>query len=190
MAEIVPLVDYIARKRLASPLGFASGGNIYNAVSQGGVGNAADTLQATLFGVEVLPEAFEQVTIFAFGSIAPISPPVLGVPTMGVAKNARLYWGATVLADFQATATQSGVWAVTATVNKAGTRAQVSLLATDSMITGTDIGTDIRDIAICAPAESDAAAIVIKVTGQSSAAIANLVTCNQLCVNGYGTCFL
>ena len=102
----------------------------------------------------------------------------------------RLYWGATVLADFQAAATQNGVWAVTATVNKAGTHAQVSLLATDSMITGTDIGTDIRDIAICAPAESDGAAIVIKVTGQSSAAIANLVTCNQLCVNGYGTCFL
>jgi hypothetical protein len=43
MAEIVPLVHYIARKRLASPLGFAAGGNIYNAVSQGGVGNAADT---------------------------------------------------------------------------------------------------------------------------------------------------
>jgi len=97
MAEIVPLVDYIARKRLASPLSFAAGGNIYNAVSQGGVGNAADTLEAMLFGVEVLPEAFEQVTVFAFGSIAPISPPVLGV-----AKNARLYWGATVLADFQA----------------------------------------------------------------------------------------
>ena len=35
---------------------------------------------------------------------------------------------------------------------------------------------------ICAPAESDTAAIAIKVTGQSSAAIANLVTCNQLCV--------
>jgi hypothetical protein len=86
MAEIVPLVDYIARKRLASPLSFTAGGNIYNAV-------------------------LEQVTIFAFGSIAPISPPVLGVPTMGVAKNARLYWGATVLADFQAAATQNGVWA-------------------------------------------------------------------------------
>ena len=189
MAEIVPLVDYIARKRLASPLSFAAGGNIYNAVSQGGVGNAPDTLEAMLFGVEVLPEAFEQVTIFAFGSIAPISPPVLGAPTMGAAKNARLYWGATVLADFQATGTQSGVWAVTATVNN-GSHAQVALLATDSMITGTDIGTDIRDIAICAPAERDATAIVIKVTGQSSAAIANLVTCNQLCVNGYGTCFL
>ena len=120
MAEIVPLVDYITRKRLASPLSFASGGNIYNAVSQGGVGNAADTLEAMLFGVEVPPEAFEQVTIFAFGSIAPISPPVLGAPTMGAAKNARLYWGATVLADFQAAATQNGVWAVTATVNKAG----------------------------------------------------------------------
>ena len=157
MTEIVPLIDYIVRKRLASPLGFAAGGNIYNAVSQGGVGNAADTLEAMLFGVEVPPEAFEQVTIFAFGSIAPISPPVLGAPKMGVAKNARLYWGATVLADFQAAATQNGVWAVTATVNKAGTHAQVSLLATDSMITGTDI----RDIAICAPADSDAAAIVI-----------------------------
>src|SRR6516225_5834766 len=88
MAEIVPLVHYITRKRLASPLGFAAGGNIYNAVSQGGVGHAADTLEAMLFGVEVLPEAFEQVTIFAFGSIAPISRPVLGAPTMGVAKNA------------------------------------------------------------------------------------------------------
>jgi hypothetical protein len=105
---------------------------------------------------------------------------------MGAATNARLYWGATVLADFQATATQSGVWAVTASINKAGSHAQVALLATDSMITGTNV----RHIAICAPAESDAAAIVIKVTGQSSAAIANLVTCNQLCVNGYGTCFL
>jgi hypothetical protein len=156
--EIVPLVDYIVRKRLASPLGFAAGGNIYNAVSQGGVGNAADTLEAMLFGVEVPPEAFERVTIFAFGSIAPISlttgVPVLGAPTMSAAKNARLYWGATVLADFQATATQSGVWAVTATVNKAGSHAQVALLATDSMITGTNV----RDIAICAPAESDAAA--------------------------------
>ena len=38
MTEIVPLMDYIVRKRLASPLGFAAGG-----VSQGGVGNAADT---------------------------------------------------------------------------------------------------------------------------------------------------
>jgi len=179
MTEIVPLMDYIVRKRLASPLGFAAGGNIYNAVSQGGVGNAADTLEAMLFGVEVPPEAFEQVTIFAFGSIAPISltteAPVLGAPTMGAAKNARLYWGATVLADFQATGTQSGVWAVTATVNN-GSHAQVALLATDSMITGTNV----RNIAICAPAESDAAAVVIKVTGQSSAAIANLVTCNQL----------
>jgi hypothetical protein len=186
MAEIISLVDYIARKRLASPLGFASGGNIYNAVSQGGVGNAADTLEAMLFSVEVPPEAFEQVTIFAFGSIAPISPPVLGAPTMGAAKNARLYWGATLLADFQAAATQSGVWAVTATVNKADARAQVALLATDSM----NPGTDIRDIAIYAPSESDTAAIAIKVTGQSSAGIADLVTCNQLCVNGYGTCFL
>jgi hypothetical protein len=157
-------------------------------VSQGGVGNAADTLEAMLFSVEVPPEAFEQVTIFAFGSIAPTSPPVLGAPTMSAAKNARLYWGATLLADFQAAATQSGVWAVTATVNKADARAQVALLATDSMNTGTDIG--VRDIAICAPPKSDTAAIAIKVTGQSSAGIADLVTCNQLCVNGYGKCFL
>src|SRR5262249_40134917 len=153
----------------------AGGGNITVNVSTAGVGNGADTTEDVIF-TQTLPAncldiVGRQILIEAYGNIAATS----------ATKNAKVYFGSTVLVNFAATTTQTGVWAVSAYVTKAGSNSQSILVLTDTTISGSLV----RSASILTASEPDNAGIVVKVTGQSSVATAGLVTCNGLIVGGY-----
>jgi hypothetical protein len=153
----------------------AGGGNLPISLSVAGVGNGADVTEDTLFSLSLPANSFDivgrELFLQAFGSIAATS----------ATKNARVYFGSTVLVNFSATTTQTGTWCVTASVFKTGASAQVALIQTDTTISGSLV----RAVSIATPTETDTAAIVIKVTGQSSVATANLVLCNGMIPAGY-----
>jgi|SRR5262249_52086839 len=154
----------------------AGGGNItVNVNAAATSGNGADTTEDTIFTQTLPPNCLDivgrQILVEAYGNIAATS----------ATKNARVYFGSTVLVNFSATTTQTGVWAVTAYVTKAGTNSQSILVLTDTTISGSLV----RSASILSSTEADNANIVVKVTGQSSVGTANLVTCNGLIIGGY-----
>jgi hypothetical protein len=154
----------------------AGGGNItVNVNAAATSGNGADTTEDTIFTQTLPANALDivgrQILVEAYGNVAATS----------ATKNARVYFGSTLLVNFAATTTQTGVWAVTAYVTKAGSNSQSILVLTDTTISGSLV----RSASILSGTEADNAGIVIKVTGQSSAATANLVTCNGLIIGGY-----
>ena len=153
----------------------AGGGNISVQVSAAGVGNGADTTEDVLYTVTMPANCLDivgrQFLIEAYGQVSATS----------ATKNARVYFGSTVLVNFAATTTQTGVWAVTALVTKTGANAQSVLVLTDTTLTGSLV----RSASVLSPTEADNAGIVIKATGQSSVATASLVTANLLSVGGY-----
>lgn len=160
-------------KGAATSLG---GGNLAVFVNgANGNGNSADTTEDVLFTgnlpLNSLDVVGRQVFIEAYGNIAATS----------ATKNARVYFGSTVLVNFAATTTQTGVWAVQALITKVGSSAQSALVLTDTTISGSLV----RAVSILSPTESDTAAITIKATGQSSVGTANLVTCVGLTIGGY-----
>jgi hypothetical protein len=153
----------------------AGGGNIFIGVSQAGVGNGANTSENTLFSVTLPQNCLDivgrQVLIEAYGSMSATS----------ATKDARIYFGSTSLTTaFHGTTTQSGIWMINALITKSGPNTQSSFVALDYTI-----GSATRASVILPMTENDAAGILIKVTGQSSVATANTVTCNLLSVSGY-----
>lgn len=154
----------------------AGGGNLFVGVNAAGQGNGADTTEDVLFTMSLPANCFDiqgrQLVIEAYGSIAATS----------ATKNARVYFGSTVLVNFAATTTQTGVWSCVATITRGqAASAQSALTLTDTTISGAFV----RAASIASPTESETAAIVLKVTGQSSIATANLVTCNAFTVSAY-----
>jgi hypothetical protein len=154
----------------------AGGGNIFVGVSQNGIGNGADTTEDTPFSVLLPPNCLNivgrQLLIEAYGSIS----------ALNATKDARIYFGSTSLttAFHVASATTSGIWSINALITKAGPNSQSSFVALDYTI-----GSATRVSVILPMTEVDTAGILIKVTGQSSVATANTVTCNLLTVSGY-----
>lgn len=141
--------------------------------SVAGAGNGADTTEDTLFTYSLPPNALANVgngvEILAWGS----------VPATSATKTARVYFGAIVV-SVAYTTTQTGNWFIDMQVFKQASNVQLAITTADATgatttrtITNTTNG-----------AETDTAAIVIKVTGQSSAATANLVLCNGFTVSG------
>jgi hypothetical protein len=157
----------------------AGGGNIFVGASAAGVGNGADTTEDTLFTVTLPPNSLDvvgrQIMIEAYGSIAATS----------ATKDAKIYFGSTQLAgaNFHATTTGTGIWLLNAIITKTGSNAQTCLVQMDTTLPA---GTLARSVNVpTAPTETDTAGIVIKVTGQSSVATANLVLCNMFTVSGW-----
>jgi hypothetical protein len=142
-------------------------------LSVAGAGNGADTTEDTLFTYSLPANALaavgNEVDIMAWGS----------VPATSATKTARLYFGA-VVTTVTYTTTQTGAWQMQMRVIKQAANVQLVIAELDSLG-----ATVVRSIAVTNNgAEVDTAAIVIKVTGQSSAATANLVLCNGFTVAG------
>jgi hypothetical protein len=155
----------------------AGGGNIFVGISAAGIGNGADTTEDILFSVLIpagtLDLVGRQFLIEAYGSVAATS----------ATKNARIYFGSTSLTTaFVGTTTQAGIWSINALITKAGPNSQSAFIGLDYTIGSPAVP---RVSTILSLTESDTAGIIIKVTGQSSVATANLVTCNLLSVSGY-----
>lgn len=153
----------------------AGGGNLAVFASSAGAGNGANTTEDVLLTTSLPPNSLDivgrELNIQAWGSIAAAS----------ATKTARVYFGSTVLASIAATTTQTGVWYVDASIIKTGAGTQTAVVTIDTNISGSLV----RAVSILAPTESDVAAIVLRATGQSSVATANLVTCNAFVPSGY-----
>lgn len=154
----------------------AGGGNISCNGSAAGVGNDTSTTEVTLFTVTLPPNTLDivgrQVCLEAYGNVTATS----------ATKTVKLYFGSTVLSTLTWTTTQTGMWALSAIVTKTGSNAQTAILWPDQIVAAALVA---RIPTIASPTETDTAGIVCKVTGQSSAATANLVTCNVFTVAGY-----
>lgn len=157
------------------PASSPGGGNLFVGGSQAGIGNGNDTTEDVLFTGSLPIGSFDsagrELTIQAWGSITATS----------ANKNARVYFGSTVLVNFAATTTQTGVWSVYASILKTGPSTQTALVWTDTTITAVLV----RAVSVLSPNETDTAAIVCKVTGQVSAGGAGIVLCNGLIISGY-----
>src|SRR6516164_8172475 len=85
---------------------FAGGGNVFVGASAAGVGNGADVTEDVLFTVTLPANCLDivgrQVLVEAAGQIGALS----------ATKNLKVYFGSTVLANFAATTTQTGVCVV------------------------------------------------------------------------------
>lgn len=139
--------------------------------SVAGAGNGADTTEDTLFTYTLpansLLNVGQSVSISAWGSVAATS----------ATKTIRVYFGAQVI-SVPYTTTQTGNWRVAMQVYKQAASVQLIISEVDALG-----ATTTRTISnITNGAEVDTAAIVIKVTGQSSVGTANLLLCNGLIV--------
>lgn len=139
-------------------------------LSTTGIGNGADATEDTLFSYSLpagaLAIAGEGLSLFAFGSLA----------NNAHNKTVKLYFGATVF-SLGTVSTAAASWWAKATVYKVSSSHQ--LVVFDGMIGATAIATS-----VVASTETDTAAIVIKVTGQSGSSAANDVVANGLTASG------
>lgn len=156
-----------------------SGGLLVNTAlskqfSVAGVGNGADTTEDTLFTYSLpagaLANVGNEIDIVTWGSVAATS----------ATKTVKVYFGASIVISVPYTTTQAGAWLVQMSVYKQASNVQLAITQVDSLgATTTRTITDTTN-----GSETDTAAIVIKVTGQSSVATANLVLANGFTVAG------
>lgn len=148
---------------------FGSNGNVFTFYSQTGVGNGADTTEDTLKTFSLPANSLDvvgrSVYIYAWGSYANNTN----------TKAAKLYFGSTSIAA--ATGNNVG-WALEMIVGKSAANKQV---ISSQNITSTTHGGVTNS---AAAAETDTAAITIKVTGQdSTSANANAIVLNGMYIN-------
>jgi hypothetical protein len=165
--------DDITLAKIQSNFNELYGATSYNSkqFSVAGAGNGADTTEDTLFTYSLPANALasvgQSVSISAWGSVAATS----------ATKTIRVYFGAQVV-SLPYTTTQTGAWRVAMQVYKQAANVQLIITEVDALG-----ATTTRTISnITNGAEVDTAAIVIKVTGQSSVGTANLLLCNGFTV--------
>lgn len=150
----------------------AGGGQISVQLSAAGVGNGADTTEDTLFTVTLPPNTLslpgQCISLLAWGSITATS----------ATKNAKLYFGSSIAVPVTYLTTTTGSWQIYMMVFKVSANVQTALTEADSVGAATS-----RNVTVTAGSETDTAAIVCKVTGQTTAGGANVVTANgfQVC---------
>lgn len=148
---------------------FGLAGNISSQSSAAGVGNTNDTNEDLLFTFSLpaasLDQAGRQLQIEAWGTFA----------NNAHSKNVKLYFGSETVA-ITANVTTGGIgWYLSALVTKTGSNTQSVV---GQLIAGTTHG----GVTVQAGAETDTAAITVKVTGQTGTAAANDVLCNGMTV--------
>lgn len=146
-------------------------GNISSQSSAAGVGNGADTTEDTLFTFTLPANSLDipgrSLFITAFGSFA----------NNAHSKHARMYFGSEVI-DSGANTTTGGIgWVLEMTIVKTAASAQQ---ISSQSIAGTVHGGCTQQ----AGAETDTAAITIKVTGQTGTSGAGDIVCNGFIVTG------
>lgn len=134
-----------------------------------GVGNTNDTNEDVLYTFSLpassLSAVGEGLTIFATGTLA----------NNAHNKTVKLYFGSQVY-SLGTVATANVVWSAKMTVIK--TASNVQLISCEGMINATPIAP-----ALLTGAETDSAAIIIKVTGQTGTAAANDVVAKMMSVS-------
>lgn len=150
-----------------------SDGRLTTDLSVAGVGNGADTTEDTLFtrtlAANSLSANGQFVEIEAWGSVAATS----------ATKTVRVYFGAQLI-TLTYTTTQTGNWRARFKVVRQAASVQLILGEADAVG-----ATTARVLAnITNGAEDTTAAIVIKVTGQSSVGTANLILANGMTILG------
>lgn len=158
-----------------SLIGGAAGGAgaLNKQLSVAGAGNGADTTEDTLFTYSLpansLGAVGNEVDIEAWGSVTATS----------ATKTVKVYFGTTVTQTLTWTTTQTGAWGVLMQVFKQAASVQLAITKFDSL--GATIT---RSVAVINNgSETDTAAIVLKVTGQSTVGTANTVLCNGFVVS-------
>ena len=169
-------VELSALQRMGkSAAAMAGGGNLSVQSSAAGVGNGADTTEDVLFTAtlpaNILDVVGRQIILEAFGAIAATS----------ANKTVEIFGSSIVYTAVVATTTATGDWQAQLIITKVGSNTQIAIGTVD--FAG---ATTVRGVTkSLAGTESDTAAITVKVTGTSSVATANLVTCNQFAISGY-----
>lgn len=149
-----------------------TGARLSTQLSVAGVGNGADTTEDTLFTYSLpansLKNVGQEVDIEAWGSVTATS----------ATKTIKLYFGASVLTVAAYTTTQTGNWRARLRVVKQAASVQLIMGEGDALgATTTRVLANITN-----GADTDTAAIVIKVTGTSTASTANLILANGMIV--------
>jgi hypothetical protein len=149
-----------------------SGGSIPSTFSQ--FGNGADTTEDTLLTMSLPANLFDvagrNLEFQAWGNIAATS----------ATKTARMYFGSSIVQPVVATTTQTGLWQITANIWKAAANIQSGYAQLDFV--GGTLARTINGLMGCEP---DSAAIVAKITGQSTVGTANLVELFGVAVYAY-----
>ena len=166
--------------------GFMKGtGNLLNGVSvvSAGNGNGADTTADTLASVVIPARTFDIVgrciTLQAWGNVTATS----------ATKTVSFSFGASLTQSIvQFTTTNTGQWQVWIQLFKTGANTQMALFQADAGGTTASLlglsGGRALNIST-AGTETDTAAITMKITGQSSVATANTVTCQGFIVDAF-----
>ncbi len=142
---------------------FKGGGNVYANSSSGGLGNTSDTSEDILDSYSLPGNSLQNnsyvMTITAFGQFA---------GNAHTAKIAKLYFGSESVSLTAASLSAATPWMMQLNIWKTGSNTQ---FISGQSITGTTHG-GITYQSV-APAETDTAAIPIKVSGQTNTAAAN-----------------
>lgn len=148
---------------------FGFGGDISVQDSAAGFGNTNDSTEDTLVTYSLPANSLDNTNrclwIYAFGSLA----------NNAHSKSVKLYFGAEIV-SILANVTPNIGWALEFLVMKTGASTQV-------MSGQAVVGTTHGGCVTLTGAETDTAAIVIKVTGQTGTAAANDVVCNGFIVS-------
>jgi hypothetical protein len=160
----------------------SGGGNVFSQLSAAGVGNGADTTVDTLMSASLPANLFDIpgvcVTVQAFGTVIATS----------ATKTVSFKFGAGVNQSIVSyTTTNLGSWQFYAQIFKVSANVQLILIQADAGGTTASLlgASGGRASAIFNGAETDTAAIPIAVTGQSTVATANTVTCQGFVVDAY-----
>ena len=144
---------------------FKGGGNIYINSSSAGLGNTSDTSVDTLDSYALPGNSLYgnnyMLTIQAFGQFA---------ATASTSKIAKLSFGSESISLTQGSTASAVPWMLSLQVMKMASNQQ---FITGQTIQGTTHGGIPAGVQLVSAAESDAAAITIKVTGQTNTAAAN-----------------
>lgn len=158
----------------------AGGGNIYTGLTT--KGNGADTTEDTAYTVSIPANTLDIVgrciSVQAFGSVGATS----------ATKTVKFYWGTSITQQIvQYTTTNTGDWQLFVQIFKDGASTQRALIQADGTGTVTLLGSAANRglVVSTSGTETDTAAIVMKVTCQTTAGAASLVNVKAFIVDAY-----
>jgi hypothetical protein len=156
----------------------ASGGNVLMFSSVAGVGNGSDTTEDVLFSASIPANTLDingrQILLEAFGSLS----------ATNAVKTIRMYFGSSIIytaAIVTPAAVTAGDWQAQLAITRTAHNVQIAVGSAD--FSGAAVVRNVQKF--LGGNEVDTAAIVVKITGQSSVATANSAVCNQFTIGGY-----
>jgi hypothetical protein len=155
----------------------SGGGNVACFSSAAGVGNGSDVTEDVLFTANLPSNTLDingrQILLEAWGALS----------ATNAVKTIRMYFGSLVYIAAQVTpaAVTAGDWSAQLLVTKTASNVQIALGTSD--FSGAAV---VRNVQRFTNGNAvDTGPITVKITGQSSVAVANCAICNQLTIGGY-----